>query len=599
MPSEFDYTKRLQNLKKVLQRNLTASGVLLLVGVFALQAFGLDTQVYAQSIFEREKQKWIDRDGQLVDGGFNVGYSFFVWFAKGTQEEHYNEVQRAIDILIHGDSWENGNYASALIGAQLYYCFGDRLHKAEKQKLWDNLEPLLADKYYFGNTTSNTGINTMTVRYILSQYEKEAQVEYSDSTFTYGPPNFTYQGRTYSRGNVYSSYELARDYLNSWFERFVDADYLQGELFSEIYSIHFVNSLVTLTDNRMVQDSAMRHRAKLAADFFLLEHVVNTNEHHMAGPLGRSYMQLHLDGSRHLLYWDCYWGKMYPTHYGHPDGPYILQYRVTPLIEDIGRYDDEPADYWHVVRSTSQGERYIFVAQDFTLGSNPDGGNWLLEINSNDPGPYPKARPGSPFRIWMNEYPNDLNPAACEGECYSHMGTNAHQYKNAMLINLSNTRYYEALTSNRWDTVESHSSCWRFSQEGRVAVAIKRGPASAGLEVARIGIDYPSFDEFKNAMLTRAKLGKNVFVTSKGDRIEARYNSTSQVMETYVNGQDFWHDTPRLEVITNLGEKVVEWKNNVLTLRKHGRKSIYNFDRYGPWTYREVNGGTVVDVSPP
>jgi len=596
MPSSFNGAKFLHKIKQILQRNLTAPGAWLFVGVFALQAFGLNTQVYAQSIFAREKQKWMDRDGELVDGRMNLGYNFLAWFAKGTQEEHYNEVRQAIDNLLNGDSWQNGNYASALIGTQLYYCFGDRLHAAERQKLLTNLENIPTDQYYFGNTTSNTGINTMTARYIMSQHAKNKTVRYSDPSLIYGPPNFTYNGRTYTRGNTYSSYELSRDYLYSWFERYVDAGYLQGELFSEIYTMHFINSLVTLTDSRMVQDPEMRQRAKLAADFFLLEHVANTNDHHLAGPLGRSYMQLHLDGSRHLLYWDCYWGKMYPTHYGHPDGPFILEYRVTPLIEDIGRYNDEPADYWHVVRATTQGERYIFIAKDFTLGSNPDGGNWLLEINSNDPGPYPKARPGSPFRIWMNEYPDDLNPDACEGECYSQMGTHAHQYKNALLMTLGGARLYEALTTNRWDIVENHSSGWRFSQEGRVAVAIRRGGSSAALEVARLGIDYPSLDEFKNAILTRAKLEGNVFVTSKGDRIEARYNNTTQALETYVNGQDHWRNTPRLEVATHRGEKVVEWQNNVMTLRKHGRTGIYDFNR---WTYREADDGGVVDRDPP
>lgn len=551
-----------------------------------------------QSIFEREKQKWMDRDGKLLDFLDKSAWNYFAVLAKGEEESRYEVIQRGVNELVVDESWHSGNYAGALIGVQLYYCFGDKLRPTEKLKLWNSLKDLPTDQYYFGNTVANTGINTMTARYVLSQYEKAKQVKYSVPDNIYGPPNFTYNGRTYTRGNTYSSYELARDYLYHWFDLLLDGGYIQGELFSEHYSIHFVNSLVTLTDSRLVLDPEMRQRAKLVADFFLLEHVVNTNEHHMAGPLGRSYMQLHLDGTRHLLYWDCYWGKMYPTHYGHPDGPFILEYRVTPLIEDIGRYNDEPADYWHLVKSSVQGQRNIFIAQDYTLGSNPDDGNWLLEIKSNNPGPFPNARPGMLFRIWMNEYDDDLNPAACTGECYAQMGMHAHQYKNALLVNVGNSRLYEALYTNQWDHLEGDSrKGWRFSQEAKVAVAIRQDVSSSALEVARIGSDYRTFDEFKNAVLTRAKLEGPAFVTSKGDRLEARYNTANGRTETYVNGQRYWQGAiPRLEVTTHRGEKVVEWKSRVLTVRKHGRIGIYDFNR---WTYRETDDGAVIDRDPP
>jgi len=550
----------------------------------------------AQSILDREKQKWMERDGKMLDGGFNVGYNFLAWFANGTQEERYGEVRKVVDDLLNGESWYGGNRANALIAAQLYYWYGGKLHDAERTKIAERLKGITTESYYFGVGNSNTGINCLTARYIASQYYKNAQVKYSAPDQIYGPPNFTYNGRAYTRGQTYSSFELARDWFFYWGDLLLDAGYIHGELFSEIYTFHFVNAMVTLADSRMVQDPEMRQRAKLLADFFLLEHAVNANGHHLAGPLGRSYMQLHLDGTRHLFYWDCYWGQMYPTHYGHPDGPFLSEYRITPLMEDIGRYDDEPDNYWHLLRSAVQGERNVFITKYYTLGSNPDDGNWLLEINSNDPGPQSEVRPGLPFRIWLNEYPDDLNPAACDGECYSQMGTHAHQYKNAIFVKLGGARLYEALASSRWDIVENHSSGWRFSQEDRVAVAIMRGGSSAALEVARLGIDYASFTEFKNAMLARAKLEDNAFITSKGDRIEARFNNATKYLETYVNGQDYWRNAPRLEVTTNRGEKVVEMQNRVMTVRKHGRVGIYDFNR---WTYREVDDGTVVDRDPP
>jgi hypothetical protein len=589
---KFSQTKR-----RFTRRHFAAKAAAIFFCVFAVQLLPTVSATRAQSIFEREKQKWMQRDGKLLDGNFSLVYNFFAWFANGTQEEHYSEVQKVVDDLLNGESWYGGNRNNGVIAAQLYFWYGDKLHAAERARLRERLEGMVDDKNYFGVGYSNTGINCMAVRYIMAQYDKTAQVVYNVPDNVYGPPNFTYNGKSYRRGETYSSYELARDWLYYWFDLVLDAGYIHGELFSEIYTFHFINSMVTLADSRMVQDPEMRKRAKLATDFFLLEHVVNTNGHHMAGPLGRSYMQLHLDGTRHLFYWDCYWGQMYPTWYGHPDGPFLSDYRITPLLEDIGRYDDEPDDFWHLVRSEVQGNRNVFITKFFTLGSNPDDGGWLLEINSNDPGRHPQVRPGFPFRIWLNEYANDLNPAACDGECYSQMGTHAHQYKNAILVKVGDAQLYEALTTNKWDIVENHNSGWRFSQEAQVAVAILRGGSSAALEVARIGVDYPSFDAFKNAILTRARLEENAFVTSKGDRIEARYNSTTKALETYVNGQDYWRSPiPRLEVTTNRGEKVVEWQNRVMTVRKHGRTGIYDFNR---WTYREAGDGTTVDTDPP
>jgi hypothetical protein len=596
MKLSFKTIKINQKANYFFRQDLTANAIAIFLCMLAAQLFFLASVARAQTIFEREKQNWMERDGRLLDGGFNLAFSFLVWFANGTQDQHYGDVQKAINELLNGESWYGGNRSYGVIAAQLYFWYGDKLSAADREKVRLRLEGLVEDKNYFGIGNSNTGMNCMTARYLMAQHDKTAQVVYNVPDNIYGPPNFTYNGRSYRRGGTYSSYELARDWLYYWFDLVLEADYIHGELFSEIYSIHFINCLTTLADSRMVQDPEMRKRAKLLTDFFLLEHVVNTNGHHLAAPLGRSYMQLHRDGSLHFFYWD-YWGQMRPTWYGHPDGPFLSEYRLTPLLEDLGRYDDEPGDYWHLLRASVQGERNVLVTKDYTLGSNPDDGGWMLEINSNDPGPYPQARPGFPFRIWMNEYADDLNPSACSGECYSQMGTHAHQYKNAMLVKLGSARLHEALTSNKWDIVENHNSGWRFSQEARVAVAILRGGSSAALEVARIGIDYPSFEAFKSAVLSRASLEENVFVTSKGDRIEARYNAVTKSLETYVNGQDSWrYPLPRLEVVTNRGEKTVEWQNRVMTVRKHGRTAIYDFNR---WTYREASGGTDVDINPP
>ena len=562
--------------------------LIILLFTFSLQA---------QTITDTEKQKWMARDGKRIDGGFNLGYNFLAWFANGTQEQRYAEVQAVVNELLNGESWYGGNRANAVIAAQLYFWYGNKLRNAEKFQIEARLKALVQDKYYFGIGTSNTGLNCFTARYIMAQHDKNAVVVYNDVGNTFGPPNFTYNGKTYTRGQTYNSYELSRDFIFYWMDQYINAGYLHGELFSEIYGFHFLNCLVTLADTRMVQDAEMRKRARMISDFFLLEHVVNTNGHHQAAPLGRSYMQLHLDGTRHLFYWDVYWGQMYPTHYGHPDGPFISDYRITKLMEDVGIYTDEPADYFHVVRSNVQNGRNVFIAKDFTLGSNPDDGNWVLEINGNDQGAQSATRKGFPFRIWLNEHPKDLDPVSCTGECYSVMGTHGHQYKNAIFVKQGSAILHEAIPGSAWDVIET-SGAWRFSREGNVGVAINRGGSSAALEVVRIGIDYPTWGDFKSAIFGKAKLEGEAYVTSKGDRIEARFNPNTRRLETWVLDSvgDYWigEGIKRIEVVANLGEKVVEWNGRVLVVKKHGKMGRWDFNT---WSY--IEGGDVVAPAPP
>ena len=143
----------------------------------------------------------MERDGKLLDFLDKDTDNFFAILAKGAEGERYDVIRNGVNKLVVDESWHSGNYAGALIGVQLYYCFGDKLQAPEKQKLWENLKYIPTDQHYFGHTVANTGINTMTVRYVLSQYEKATQIEYNVPENIYGPPNFTYNGRTYTRGH--------------------------------------------------------------------------------------------------------------------------------------------------------------------------------------------------------------------------------------------------------------------------------------------------------------------------------------------------------------------------------------------------------------
>ena len=93
------------------------------------------------------------------------------------------------------------------------------------------------------------------------------------------------------------------------------------------------------------------------------------------------------------------------------------------------------------------------------------------------------------------------------------------------------------------------------------------------LEVAIQGVDYPNMDAFKAAYV-----GGNT--TSHGDVI-SRSQSTGEVT---VNGSAVY-DYPfdRLETLDYHGNYIIEWDQKVMTVSKHGRTCIYNFNT---WTYQ-------------
>ena len=314
----------------------------------------------------------------------------------------------------------------------------------------------------------------------------------------------------------------------------------------------------------------MRERAAMTADFYLLEHGINTNGHHLAGPLGRTYMRSHLEGRDFFFPFEVYFGGPHPTHYGHSGSYYVSHYRLSPAIEALVR-NSVP----RVVTSSVQGGRYVFITDRYTLGSSPNTGNWLLEINSNDAGPFPEARRGFNFRLWLNGEASDLDESACSGECYAQMGTGGWQYKNSLLVATPGAKLYEALTSkNSWDAIEEDSG-WRFSVENEVAVAIRidHGAAAAAVEVSRLGVDEADLHAFKAAVLAKSRiLGIDKYVTRRGEKIEIRNN------QMFVEGRPFNQNLPRLSVVDANGNEFVRSLSS-----KSFRLSDEEYD-FGNWS---------------
>jgi hypothetical protein len=125
-------------------------------------------------------------------------------------------------------------------------------------------------------------------------------------------------------------------------------------------------------------------------------------------------------------------------------------------------------------------------------------------------------------------------------------------------------------------------------------LGIQFSSTGAGLEFGIEGVDG-SFGEFQNRLRSQAGLVIGGFKTSKGNLISSRYNGRYSV--TTVNAKDAYQlPFDRIEAIDNNGNKIVDWNNRVMTVSRHGRRGIYNFNN---WTYSEDSAGTGGDFQPP
>lgn len=506
----------------------------------------LTCPAWSQSITETVKAQWLARNGLYLDNVRNEASIAFAMLESGRVDSSWMNgyVQR----LLADESWWSGNRGAGLLAAQLCFWQKTKLPAGAYRQLWERLNDLCDDPNYFAQAWNNGQINCMAVRYLMSQFNRTKSVRYN---YIFDPDisgDFSFDGQSYRLGQIYNVYELSRAWLQTWMQRYIAGGYIHGELFSETYGHHYLNALITLADARSTFDPQMRDQAAMTADFFLVEHGVNMNGHHLAGPLGRTYMQSHLYGRDFFFPFEVYFGSPHPTHYGHSGSYYISNYRLPLAFETLVQ-----KSLPRVVTSSIQGGRYAFITDRYTLGSSPVNGNWLLEINSNDAGPFPQARPGFNFRLWLNNEPNDLNPDSCRGECYAQMGMGGRQYKNSLLVAMPGAKLYEALAGNHWDSIENDSG-WRFSVENGVAVAIRidHGAAAAAVEVALLGVDEADLRAFKAAVIANSRIiSMDKYVTRRSEKIEIRNN------QMFVDGKAFNQNLPRLSVINAAGKEVI------------------------------------------
>jgi len=501
-------------------------------------------------------------------------------------------------------AWRWAEWYTSVTCIWILLKYGDIIYPDDKTFLTNLYNNYIRERD-FSPGSENSRLDDMVGRYLYSQYHKDVQVQYS----YYPPPNtniyeFSYGGRTYTPGSVYSAYELSRDWLYCMMDTWVFTG--NAELDSPCYTWLFILSFTAVYE--MAVDPVMKNKAKMMLDFMLLESVLDFSANQWGGALGRTYIGT-IYGGDSRFYWNVFWDELPPSH--EPSmAVQVSSYRLPDVIYDIGDLRDEPDNYyhinmeynWNIVWAPKTG-KWNYVTKFFNLGGKI-GGGWQLNVKSMDPIWWNPKRPGLPFRLFINGTAGtgDISQPVSY-EAYSSMGGLGYQYKNAMFCKGAELHY--AIGDNKWD-IDLKDPPWEFFKEGRTMIAVqcqKFGQQQSSLELAIEGVDYTSFDDFKNAVKANAYLSENGYTTSKGDAIQDwqipnTYDRTAVVQKNGEKNFQYVWPFPFMRIQTQdwRGEWIVRWSANKMIVTKHGVQSVYDFNT---WTVQEGTASTDTQAPAP
>jgi len=477
--------------------------------------------------------------------------------------------------------WANWYTSSALVWILLRY---DSVISASDKQFLNNLYRGYIAETGFSAGTENSRLHDMVGRYLYAQYYQSVRVQYStDPPPTENVVSFSWRGRSYSPGNNYSAYELGRDWLHYHMDLWVRLGH--RELDSPAYTYNFILAFCTLYE--LSTDEEMKRKAKLMVDFLLLESVMDYSANHWGGALGRSYVNTY--EGRTQFYWDFFWNAQ-STGYDPGYAVLVSSYRLPRVIWDVGDLSDEPDYYYHINMENSRlvdapgTGKWTYVTKFFNLGGRITNG-WMLNIKSTDaPGSY--NRPGTPFSLWINSFPEGEGVTYGIGQAYPTLGELGYQYKNAMFIRT--TILHTSISPNTWDYNQIDGN-YRFLKEGRTMVAFRSldSLGVAGLEVAVEGTDYANFDQFKYAVKSGCNLTRYQFKTSGGDIISlatppGQTYITATVKRSGSSATEFVWNFPfqRIQTVDYLNHMIVHWEGDRMIVKRHNRELIYDFNTW-------------------
>jgi hypothetical protein len=563
---------------------------------------GLWTKLSAQfdgATIDARQRAFIEDDGRywLQKYGSEKGcyrQCIFAWL-ENNNHQNDDKIVEEIDLLMStgdpNDRWENSwtcqSHPARMTLLRVILGYTDVLNGIQPG-LANTIRALYSERIKKGDmfhANPNGQLRGNVVMYLFAErYEPDLEVTYPtnwDANNIW--PVFTYEGRRYENGQNYRALDLCGDWLQWKFDDWTD-EYCKNQEFASVnYTRMFIDGLVLLYDFAL--DQEMKRKAKMILDFLLLDAVLNYSGNHWGGPHKRMYLQSYWKGYD-SFYWQFFWGLRRPAGDNRTIADvYVTGYRPSLVIEDIGVLSDESDDYYHINRFSNlafnikEHGSYCYVTKNYNLGT---GFNWQLNIYSEDGS---GTLQGKPFMLWINNKPysdpNDPFSSAPGTSEYYDGGDDGYQHRNAMLVVPNGKPYLHiSIGSNSFDE-KSNEDGWQFYREGKVAIAIQMSSSCAGLEVATVGVDYNSYQEFKSAIKNNARLEGNRFTTSKGKVITSGYVDGAYPFE-------------RLEATDNQNNKIVEWNNRVMTIRKHGRTVVYDFNN---WRYYEDS--TSWDIIPP
>jgi hypothetical protein len=485
----------------------------------------------------------------------------------------------------------------------ILYRYSDQIYPADRDAIENYVKNRVSNRNsQFGAGSENSQIAEGVGRYVYATDHKDLTLSYmAEQPNNYQIHSFAWNGKTYNPGQSYNAYEFCRDWLffhmNDWVKNG------NRELDSPPYTHMIIENFITLFE--FAKDPDMKKRAKMTADFLLLDSAMDHSANQWGGELGRTYENYYTSG-RGAFPWKEFFGTSDPETSGITRHFLVGSYRLAVVIQDAGNLDDEPDNYWHL-NLESKNNKWNYVTKYFNLGGSL--GSWLLNILS----------PSLPFNFWINIYPNEETVAGVGTNRYlPYQGQYGHQYRNAMYVMpVSNGQrlYPHFHISGSWDQIKEDRPTdrygWKFYKKDKAMFAYNiqnfGSQDEAALEVAIEGVDYKSFDDFVAAVRqnTRIDYQTNSYTTSKGDTIRVFNSSVSNAdMPAGVpNPADkrggfyaaikkagqtkyewIWNfPFKRIETVDNNGNHIVAWDNNVMTVSRHNKTCKYDFNTN--WTY--------------
>lgn len=589
--------------------------------------------------FEQRKQAWLNRDGAKIDGSFDDRLFFgrpylFAWLEKNIFiSDPHPELGNFHDQLVA--MYDERGDAGCRTGLHLSRIFYQYEHKLKEHSYpypndWENIKNLLSfdaqDNHHLDTRSwskSTQPQRTVTAFLHTIEYDRDAVVLWPSGTFDNIQFTSSYSANTYYPGNNYHTYELSRDWLFHAFETWakqgsseLDGNYVGPAIHSLLLLYDFAaRPLERLTGRPDPDGVEMKKRSRMMLDLLLLDQVMDFSANHHGGSFGRIYRYNITHALLRSLYY-AYFGIDKGCTVDDGDA-YVSSYRLPSLIEDLGTIWDETSAYWHIhqennlVGSDPAYGKWTYVTKYFNLGGGgPYGDGWQLAIYSEDTN---GDRIGQPFRLWIDGKENTADPDESLYE-YTTMGSGGmYQFRNTAFFKFwDNAHVHVCQQGNRFDIGQEQlkpasqyaqdyfiDTGWNFFMEANVAIALRIDESRIGaLEVVIIAPNvnaehcYPSFQAFKDAVINQSDLTKDFFRTSRGNVIEASDAGGK------ANGQPIWNfPFKRMETTDYLGNKLISWNNNVMTVSKNDKTIIYDFNN---WEYDDSeNPGDFVPPAAP